>query len=57
MTTSQLDSLGQLSRRVLVCALAVRTLGTDHEHQVVEELLGDIHDDLSAFVEAASLHA
>jgi hypothetical protein len=54
MTVHQFDQLQHLARRLDVATLAVRALGTDARHHAVEDVLGEIHDDLRAFTEGAA---
>jgi hypothetical protein len=46
-SSTQLDALQHLARRLNAAALAIRALGTDAGHQAVEELITDVADDLS----------
>lgn len=48
MTVSQIDTLQKLARRINAPSLAGRALGTDADHEAVDELLLDIHDELRA---------
>jgi hypothetical protein len=48
MTVAQIDSLQKIARTINAASLAVRALGTDADHQCVEEQLADISDDLRA---------
>jgi hypothetical protein len=48
MTVSQIDQLQKIGQRINAASLAVRALGTDADHQCVEERLADIFDDLRA---------
>ena len=49
MTTTQLDTLQRLARRVNAASLAVGALGDGPDHDAVAELLVDIAGDLRAF--------
>jgi hypothetical protein len=51
MTTSQLDQLQSLACRVNLCSLAVRALGTDADHQAVEEVLVAVVGELQTLAE------
>jgi hypothetical protein len=42
MTVTQLDNLQHIARRLNAARLAVRALGTDADHQAVEELILDV---------------
>jgi hypothetical protein len=42
MTVAQLDDLQHIARRLNAASLAVRALGTDADHQAVEELILDV---------------